>query len=89
MKNVQESLYESLTDWFAVLSVHLRAALASPILDENAVSDAEQHINPDFKRWVQGDPMVTGNPANRYGEDAPGYMTKNGLGSLEIGASDD
>jgi hypothetical protein len=34
-------------------------------------------------------PMVTENPASRYGDRAPGYITSNGLGSLEIGAADD
>ena len=46
-------------------------------------------IDPDFEGWLHGDPMVTGNPASRYGDDAPGYLTGNGLGSLEIGAADD
>ena len=89
VSNSSKSLLDFATDWFAALRVCVRAAFASPILDENAVTDAEQQIDPDFKGWVRGDPMVTGNPASRYGEDAPGYMTKNGLGILEIGAADD
>jgi len=89
MSNDRKPAYESLADWLAALGVRARAAFALPILEEDAVANAEQHIHPDFKRWVHGDPMVTGNPASRYGEDAPGYMTKDGLGSLEIGAADD
>ena len=33
--------------------------------------------------------MVTKNPASRYGDRTPGYITGNGLGSMEIGAADD
>jgi hypothetical protein len=29
---------------------------------------------------------AAGDPALRFGDDAPGYMTRNGLGSLEVGA---
>lgn len=29
------------------------------------------------------------NLASRYGHEAPGYLTRNGRGSLEIGAADD
>lgn len=31
----------------------------------------------------------TRNRSSRFGQDAPGYLTRNGLGSLEIGAADD
>lgn len=51
--------------------------------------DTEQKGDPEFEGWLHNDPMVTGNPASRYGDDAPGYLTGNGLGSLEIGAADD
>lgn len=52
----------------------------------NAASD---ETDRDFERWLHNDPMVTGNPASRYGDDSPGYLTSNGLGSMEIGAADD
>ena len=78
-------LYESLTDWFATLGLALRTALSSDV----ASADADHRTDPDFEGWLHNDPMVTGNPASRYGDDAPGYLTRNGLGSLEIGAADD
>jgi hypothetical protein len=78
-------LYESVTDWFATLGLALRAALSSDVTS----ADADHRTDPDFEGWLHNDPMVTGNPASRYGDDAPGYLTRNGLGSLEIGAADD
>jgi hypothetical protein len=89
MNEDRKSLLESLTGWIAALGVSLRASFSLPIFDESIVADAERQIDPDFKRWVHNDPMVTGNSASRYGDDAPGYLTSNGLGSLEIGAADD
>jgi hypothetical protein len=80
---------EPLMDCFAVLGVGLRAALASPILDGQDVEEAEKHLDPDFKGWLRGDPMVTRTSASRYDDDAPGFMTRSGYGSLEIGASDE
>lgn len=41
------------------------------------------------KSDFEADGLVTQNPASRYGHEAPGYLTSNGLGSLEIGAADD
>lgn len=84
-----KSLIDFATSLFAALGVRLRAAFASPILDEKAVVDAKMGIDPDFEGWLHGDPMVTKNPASRYGDRTPGYITGNGLGSMEIGAADD
>jgi len=89
MSDTRKPLYEYLIDWVLFLGVTVRAGIASPLLDESAVADAKKHVAPDFERWVDGDPMVTGNPASRYGEDFHGYLTSNGLGSLDIGAADD
>lgn len=50
---------------------------------------ANQDLDTDFLGWLRNDPMVTENPANRYGRGARGYITSNGRGSLEIGAADD
>lgn len=84
-----KSLREYLTDSFANLAITIRAALSMPLLSDDERAEADRRIDPDFVRWVHNDPMVTGNSASRYGDDAPGYLTSNGLGSLEIGAADD
>ena len=64
------------------------AAVSIGIPDEDA-REVERFIDPDFNGWLHGDPAVTKNPASRYGDRRPGYITGNGLGSLEIGAADD
>ena len=46
-------------------------------------------VDPEFEAWLHGDPTVRKNPASRYGDRTPGYITGNGLGSMEIGAADD
>ncbi len=84
-----KSLPQYLTDWSANLAITIRAALSMPLLSDDERAEADRRIDPDFIGWVHNDPMVTGNSASRYGDDAPGYLTSNGLGSLEIGAADD
>ena len=89
MSTNRKSFFESLTGWVAALGVRLRATFSSPIFDESIAADAERQIDPDFEGWLHNDPMVTGNPASRYGDHATGYLTGNGRRSLEIGATDD
>ncbi len=84
-----KSFHEYLTDSLSNLVFSIRAALSMPLLSDDECAEADRRIDPDFIGWVHNDPMVTGNSASRYGDDAPGYLTSNGLGSLEIGAADD
>ena len=84
-----KSLPQYLTDWSANLATTIRAACSMPLLSDDERAEADRRIDPDFVRWVHNDPMVSGNSASRYGDDSPGYLTSNGLGSLEIGAADD
>lgn len=81
---IQFAVLDSLSSLWA----QLRASMVQPIFGD-AADARNQHIDPDFERWLHGDPMVTRNPASRYSERSPGYITGNGLGSLEIGAADD
>ena len=80
---------ELLSRWVASLAACVRLALSSAPEPHDDTDRADTSIDPDFEGWLRNDPMVTGNPASRYGDDAPGYLTGNGLGSLEIGAADD
>ena len=89
MSTEPKSFPQYLTDWLSSLVLSVRAALSLPLLSDDERAEADRRIDPDFVRWVHNDPMVTGNSASRYGDDAPGYLTSNGLGSLEIGAADD
>lgn len=84
-----KSVRESLLDSLAILGVGLDAALSTAADSNDATVDVAGSTDPDFERWLHDDPMVSGNPASRYGEDAPGYVTGNGLGSLEICAAED
>jgi hypothetical protein len=89
MNRNRNALREDFFNWISFLRVNTRAAVTLPLLDEASVAEARKYIDRDFERWVAGDLLVTRNPASRYGERSPGYMTRSGLGSLEIGAADD
>ena len=89
MSDCRKPVLESLIDCLANLGVEVRAALSTAREPNDASTGTDRGIDPDFEGWLHNDPMVTGNPASRYGDDAPGYVTGNGLGSLEIGAADD
>lgn len=89
MSVIRNSLLDFAAEWFTILRAGLRSAFTLPTVEEDATGVPVEAADPDFKGWLHNDPMVTGNPASRYGDDAPGYLTGNGLGSLEIGAADD
>ncbi len=78
----------TLRNTMASLWTQLHASVQQPLIEVEAEA-RQQHDDAEFEGWLHGDPLITKNPASRYGERAPGYMTGNGLGSLEIGASDD
>lgn len=80
---------KSLIDFLGSLGVQLRAALSTGSAENDCTRNAGSSIDPDFEGWLHGDPSVTKNPTSRYGDRTPGYITGNGLGSMEIGAADD
>ena len=82
-------LRSSLSDFFGSVVTQLRAAFAVGVVSEEDAREAERLIDPDFKGWLHGDPMVTNSATSRYGKRQAGYVTANSLGSMEIGASDD
>jgi len=89
MKEKGTANSEALSRWVASLAVCVRVALSSAPEPHDDTDPADTSIDPDFEGWLHGDPMVTKNPASRYGDRTPGYITGNGLGSMEIGAADD
>ena len=89
MNEHRKPLHESMIDWFANLGSELRTALSTPIVTQERIAEGDRGVAPDFEGWLHGDPMVTKNPVSRYGDRTPGYITGNGLGSMEIGAADD
>lgn len=89
MIKLESPFYESFVGWLETLKVYVRAALSAGIDQDDGTREAESPVDPDFEGWLHGDPSVTKNPASRYGDRTPGYITGNGLGSMEIGAADD
>jgi hypothetical protein len=46
-------------------------------------------VDPDFDGWVVNDPMVTLNPASRYGDDATGFLAGSERENPELGRQED
>ncbi len=69
----QKSLLDSVTGWIASFGQGLRNAFARPVGDDKA-AESDQSTDPDFDGWLVNDPMVTLNPASRYGDDATGFL---------------
>lgn len=88
MTQAVKSLRDSPTDFLGTVGAQLRATSCVGIPDEHA-REAEILIDRDFDGWLHDDPAVTSNPASRYGDRAPSYVTSNGLGSMVIGAAGD
>lgn len=89
MSDGLKDIHVSLVNWLASVLGTLRAGLSVPISTSHDPDIGTPTTDSDFDRWLHNDPMATGDSASRYGDDAPGYLTGNGLGSLEIGAADD
>jgi len=89
MNENTRSLRDSLAAFFASLDAQLRAAFAVGVERAPAESGDERSADRDFEGWLRNDPMVTSGSASRYRSQAPGYLTSNGRGSLEIGAAID
>ena len=72
MNAERKFLSDSFTNWIASLGDILRNAFAWPMVEGK--TEPRQTTDPDFYRWVVNDPMVTLNPASRYGDDATGFL---------------
>ena len=84
MSEVAARLRDALTTWLITRSAEVRAAFSVGFRQEDT---AEQ--STDFILETRLQTMFANNPASQYIHGAPGYLTSNGLGSLEIGAADD
>lgn len=83
----RKSLLDSVTDWLATLGESLRSVLALPKVDDKGESGPS--VDRDFDGWVANDPMVTLNPASRYGDDATGFLAGSEVENPELGGKDD
>jgi len=87
MNAEQKSLLKSFSDWISSLGEILRNVFAWPVVDDKA--ESRQTTDPDFDSWVVNDPMVTLNPASRYGDEATGFLGGSEHDSPERGEKDD
>lgn len=82
------SIHSTVLDTLSSLWTQLRASALIPVSD----TECNAHdicSESDFEGWLRGNPRVTMNSASEYGANSRGYLTSNGLRSLEIGAADD
>lgn len=87
--NDKQLLSDSFCAWVSSIWLVLRAGFSIPLTPSTAHLEESTRTDADFEGWLHGDPMVTKNPTSRYGDRTPGYITGNGLGSMEIGAADE
>lgn len=89
MSDDRKSLLDSAANLFAILRGYVQAGIAMPVAAETAEGQSDQTTDPDFKRWLVNDPMVTMNPTSRYGDDATGFLAGSDLENPELGRADD
>ena len=79
-------MLKSVTGWFASLGEGLRNAFALP----GAASGTESSpsTDRDFDGWVANDPMVTMDPASRYGDDATGFLAGSKIENPDLSDKD-
>ena len=82
-----KSLNNSFADWVSSLGVALRNLFASSAADDKTARD--QTTDTDFDGWIANDPMVTFNPASRYGDDATGFLAGGERENPEVAKNDD
>jgi hypothetical protein len=78
-----------LSEWLGSLWGMLRMGFSLPLSEGTGSQDEPFDSKQEFHGWLFGDAFATKDPVSRYGERSPGYITGNGLGSLEVGHSDD
>ena len=89
LTNSRIGLVSRLAEWLGSLWETVRLGFSLPLSEATGSQDERVDSKQEFHGWLHGAPSVTKDPASLYGERSPGYITGNGLGSLEIGHSDD
>ena len=87
MGAARKLLVDVVTGWFSTLGDTLRNLLLLPA--GKGGGESSRSVDPDFDGWVANDPMVTLNPASRYGDDATGFLTGSESDNPQPGAKDD
>ena len=86
MLSTMRELLKPVLDSFSSLKTQLQAALSIPLTDAAQLDESEGVASDSMEE--RGAPGSSGKPFKCVG-DRPGYLTSNGLGSLEIGAAHD
>ena len=86
MRVIMCGLLKQLLESISALKTQLQAGLSIPLMDP-AQRDACQSAASD--NMVSRDGSRSIGKSSKCVDDRPGYLTSNGLGSLEIGASHD
>jgi hypothetical protein len=89
LMNSRIGLAALLVDRLGSLWATMRMGLSLPWSDVAGSPDEPGDSEPEFQGWLRGAPFVTEDPASSHRQHRRGYITGNGLGSLEIGHSDD
>ena len=87
MSAARKFLVDAVTGCLSSLVEALRNLLALPAGEDGSASS--RGVDRDFYGWVANDPMVTLNPASRYGDDATGFLTGSESDSPQPGTKDD
>ncbi len=81
-----ESLRNRWSEFFGSLRTQIGAAFAVGLPVDEARSSGEPGAGQEGEDGLGWRPSAPRDPVGRFRDDAPGYMTRNGLGSLEVGA---
>lgn len=73
-------------EFFGSLRMQICAAIAVGLPADEARLSGEPGAGQEADDGLVSGRLAAGDPVRRYRDDAPGYMTRNGLGSLEVGA---
>ncbi|GMU45055.1 MAG: hypothetical protein AMXMBFR25_30410 [Lysobacterales bacterium] len=80
------SLRNRWSEFFGTLRTRISAAFAVGLPADDARAAVEPGAGQEGDDGLGPARSTARDPARRLRDDAPGYMTRNGLGSLEVGA---
>jgi hypothetical protein len=86
MLRVMQEMLKSILDAASALRTQLHAALLIPLSDATLLDESDEMANDSME---ERDAPASGGKSFKCVDDRPGYLTSNGVGSLEIGAAHD
>lgn len=86
MLTIMCEFFRSILDSVSAFTTQLHAALSIPLTDPVQLDESEIAGSNSIRPWERERSFVK---SFKCIDDHPGYLTSNGLGSLEIGAAYD